>query len=67
MFWWWVRGKHACVDLIGFFPLVGLRTRALTVGQKTLEATSSMVAKHEKTLKVKNVFIQFVFDTFLAS
>jgi hypothetical protein len=49
------------------FPTCRIEDWGLIVGQTTLKATSSMVAKHEKTLKVKNVFIQFVFDTFLAS
>ena len=28
----WVGGKHACVDLTGFSPLVGLTTENFTVG-----------------------------------
>lgn len=27
----WVGGNHVCVDLIGVFPLVGLRTRGFTM------------------------------------
>ncbi|KAK2358664.1 hypothetical protein QL285_095835 [Trifolium repens] len=44
----WVGGKHACVDLIGVSPLVGLTTRGFTVGQTTLKAASNKVAKHER-------------------
>jgi hypothetical protein len=28
----WIRGKHACVDLTGVSPLVGLGTGDFTVG-----------------------------------
>lgn len=28
----WVTGKHACVNLTGFSPLAGLRTRGFTMG-----------------------------------
>jgi hypothetical protein len=34
----WVGGKHACVDLTGVSPLVGLRTGDFTVGQAALKA-----------------------------
>ncbi|KAJ0540593.1 hypothetical protein HanRHA438_Chr09g0374631 [Helianthus annuus] len=40
----WVGGKHACVDLTGVSPLVGLGSSAFTVGQ----AASGKVIKHEK-------------------
>ncbi|GJS53169.1 hypothetical protein Tco_0626531, partial [Tanacetum coccineum] len=36
----WVRGKHACVDLTGVSPLVGLSSRGFTAGQAALKATS---------------------------
>ncbi|GKA55763.1 hypothetical protein Tco_0754835 [Tanacetum coccineum] len=44
----WVGGKHACVDLIGVSPLVGLSSRGLTVGEAALKAASFKVTKHEK-------------------
>nr|GEW13999.1 auxilin-like protein [Tanacetum cinerariifolium] len=33
----WVRGKHACVDLTGVSPLVGLRSKGFTTGQTALK------------------------------
>ncbi|MCI38670.1 auxilin-like protein, partial [Trifolium medium] len=36
----WVGGKHACVDLTGVSPLVGLTTEDFTVGQAALKAAS---------------------------
>ncbi|MFS7922732.1 hypothetical protein Hanom_Chr03g00252451 [Helianthus anomalus] len=60
----WARGKHACVDLTGVSPLVGLRDNGFVVGQATLNAESSKVAKHEKAcLENQHVFIPFAFDT----
>ncbi|MCI44272.1 auxilin-like protein, partial [Trifolium medium] len=44
----WTGGKHACVDLTGVSPLVGLRSGNFIVGQWALKAASSKVAKHEK-------------------
>ena len=61
----WVGGKHACVDLTGVSPLVGLGVRPFTVGQATLKAASSKVAKHEKAcFDNQHVFIPFAFVTF---
>jgi hypothetical protein len=61
----WVGGKHACVDLTGVSPLVGLGVAAFTVGQTALKAASSKVAKHEKACSDnQHVFIPFAFDTF---
>ncbi|KAJ0793296.1 putative tetratricopeptide-like helical domain superfamily [Helianthus annuus] len=58
----WVGGKHACVDLTGVSPLVGLGGSAFTVGQ----AASGKVTKHEKAcLDNQHVFIPFAFDTFV--
>ncbi|GJS27562.1 putative reverse transcriptase domain-containing protein [Tanacetum coccineum] len=58
-------GKHACVDLTGVSPLVGLRDNGFAAGQATLKAKSSNVVKHEKTcLENQYVFIPFAFDTF---
>ncbi|GJY42790.1 putative reverse transcriptase domain-containing protein [Tanacetum coccineum] len=44
----WAGGKHACVDLTGVSPLVGLRDNGFVAGQAALKAESSKVAKHEK-------------------
>ncbi|MFS7991232.1 putative exostosin [Helianthus anomalus] len=61
----WVGGKHACVDLTGVSPLVGLGNSAFTVGQAALKAASGKVIKHEKAcLDNQHVFIPFAFDTF---
>ncbi|GJR34995.1 hypothetical protein Tco_1210679 [Tanacetum coccineum] len=61
----WVGGKHACVDLTGVSPLVGLSSRGLTVGETALKAASCKVTKHEKTrFENQHVFIPFAFDTF---
>ncbi|GKB89370.1 hypothetical protein Tco_0961642 [Tanacetum coccineum] len=60
----WVGRKHACVDLIGVFPLVGLSGRGFTVGQAALKAASCKVTKYEKAfVENQHVFIPFVFDT----
>ncbi|MCI45966.1 auxilin-like protein, partial [Trifolium medium] len=34
----WIGGKHACVDLTGVSPYVGLTTGDFTVGQAALKA-----------------------------
>nr|GFA26544.1 putative reverse transcriptase domain-containing protein [Tanacetum cinerariifolium] len=61
----WAEGKHACVDLTGVSPLVGLRENGFVAGQSALKAESSKVAKHEKAcLENQHVFILFAFDTF---
>ncbi|GJU04921.1 hypothetical protein Tco_1121351 [Tanacetum coccineum] len=61
----WVGGKHACVDLTGVSPLVGLSSQGFTVGQAALKAASCKVAKHEKAcIENQHVFIPFAFDTF---
>ncbi|PNX89057.1 auxilin-like protein, partial [Trifolium pratense] len=36
----WIGGNHACVDLTGVSPLVGLRTKDFIVGQAVLKAAS---------------------------
>jgi len=41
----WVGGKHACVDLHEFSPLVRLGVKGFTVGQTTLKVASRKVAK----------------------
>nr|GEX34219.1 uncharacterized mitochondrial protein AtMg00810-like [Tanacetum cinerariifolium] len=61
----WVGGKHACVDLTGVSPLVGLSSRVFTAGQAALKAASGKVTKHEKAcIENQHVFIPFAFDTF---
>jgi len=56
---------HACVDLIGVSPLVGLGVGPFTVAQTTLKAASSKVAKHEKACSDnQHAFILFALDTF---
>jgi len=65
MVYGWVGGKHACVDLTGVSPLVGLGVGPFTVGQAALKAASSKVAEHEKACSDnQHVFIPFAFDTF---
>ncbi|GKC08444.1 hypothetical protein Tco_1000054 [Tanacetum coccineum] len=61
----WAGGKHACVDLTGVSPLVGLRDNGFVARQAALKVESSKVAKHEKAcLENQHVFIPFAFDTF---
>jgi hypothetical protein len=61
----WIGGKHACVDLTGVSPLVGLSTRDCIVGQAALKAASNKVGKHEKACSDnQRDFIPFSFDTF---
>jgi len=65
MVYGWVGGKHACVDLTGVSPLVGLGVEAFTVGQEALKVASRKVVKHEKACSDnQHVFIPFSFDTF---
>jgi len=65
MMYRWVGGKHACVDLTGVSPLVGLCVGPFTVGQTSLKVASSKVAKYEKACSNnQHAFIPFVFDTF---
>ncbi|GKE12295.1 hypothetical protein Tco_1415846 [Tanacetum coccineum] len=60
-----VGGKHACVDLTGVSPLVGLSSRGFTVGRAALKVSSCKVTKHEKTcIENQHVLILFAFDTF---
>ncbi|GJW38137.1 hypothetical protein Tco_0063982 [Tanacetum coccineum] len=61
----WVGGKHACADLTGVSPLVGLSSRGFTAGQAALKAASGKVTKNEKAcIENQHVFIPFAFDTF---
>ncbi|KAJ0433297.1 putative exostosin [Helianthus annuus] len=60
-----VGGKHACVDLTGVSPLIGLGGSAFTVGHAALKVASGKVTKHEKAcLDNQHLFITFDFDTF---
>ncbi|MCI34681.1 auxilin-like protein, partial [Trifolium medium] len=64
MVYGWVEGKHACVDLTGVSPVVGLGGGDFTVGRTTLNAASSKKVKHEKScIANQHVFIPFAFDT----
>ncbi|GJT40223.1 hypothetical protein Tco_0940088 [Tanacetum coccineum] len=57
--------KHACVDLTGVSPLVGLSSHGFIASQAALKAASCKVTKHKKTyIKNQHVFISFAFDTF---
>ncbi|KAL7606538.1 hypothetical protein Lser_V15G14664 [Lactuca serriola] len=61
----WVGGKHACVDLIGVSPLVGLRAGGFTAGHAALKAATDKVTKHERScMENQHMFIPFAFDTF---
>jgi len=65
MVYGWVSGKHACVDLTGVSPHVGLGVGPFTVGQAALKAASNKVTKHEKACSDnQHAFIPFAFDTF---
>ena len=44
----WEGGKHACVDLTGVSPLVGLRDSGFVAGQAVMRAESKKVEKHAK-------------------
>ncbi|KAL8257952.1 hypothetical protein R6Q59_029993 [Mikania micrantha] len=61
----WAGGKHACVDLTGVSPLVGLRENGFVVGQATRKAESKKVDKHTKACaENQHVFVPFAVDTF---
>ncbi|GJT54599.1 hypothetical protein Tco_0989653 [Tanacetum coccineum] len=61
----WVERKHACVNLTGVSPLVGLSSWGFTVGQTALKAALCKVTKHEKTcIENQHVSVPFAFDTF---
>lgn len=61
----WAQGKHACIDLTGVSPLVGLRNSVFVAGQALLKAESKKVDKHEAAcLENQHVFVPFAFDTF---
>ncbi|KAL7587980.1 hypothetical protein Lser_V15G37869 [Lactuca serriola] len=61
----WIGGKHACVDLTGVSPLVGLGSRSFTAGHAALKAAVCKVVKHENScIANQHVFVPFAFDTF---
>jgi hypothetical protein len=61
----WIGGKHACVDLSGVSPLLGLRTEDFIVGQAASKVASNKVVKYEKACSDnQHGFISFAFDTF---
>ncbi|KAD0131090.1 hypothetical protein E3N88_44746 [Mikania micrantha] len=61
----WAGGKHACVDLTGVSPLVGLRENGFVAGQAARKAESKKVDKHAKACaENQHVFVPFAFDTF---
>jgi hypothetical protein len=61
----WERGKHACVDLTGVSPLVGLREQGFVAGEAARKAETGKITKHEKAcVENQHVFIPFAFDTF---
>jgi len=55
--------KHACVDLTGVSPLVGLGVGPFTVGQAAIKVTSNKVVKHEKLCPTINMFLYHLFLT----
>ncbi|KAF5800885.1 hypothetical protein HanXRQr2_Chr06g0241771 [Helianthus annuus] len=62
---WLGWGKHACVDLTGVSPLVGLRENGFVAGLAARKAESKKVDKHAKACaENQHVFIPFAFDTF---
>ncbi|MFS7995524.1 putative deacetylvindoline O-acetyltransferase [Helianthus anomalus] len=61
----WEGRKHACVDLTGVSPFVGLRDHGFVAGQAITKAEADKVAKHEKAcIENQHVFVPFAFDTF---
>nr|KAJ0213464.1 hypothetical protein LSAT_V11C400188450 [Lactuca sativa] len=61
----WIGGKHACVDLTGVSPLVGLGSEDFTVVHTTLKVVACKVVKHEDAcIENQHVFVPFAFDTF---
>ncbi|MFS7976495.1 hypothetical protein Hanom_Chr10g00893091 [Helianthus anomalus] len=61
----WAGGKHACVDLTGVSPLVGLKENGFVAGLAARKAESKKVDKHAKACaENQHVFIPFAFDTF---
>ncbi|KAL8250908.1 hypothetical protein R6Q59_034601 [Mikania micrantha] len=61
----WAGGKHACVDLTGVSPLVGLRDTGFVAREAVLKAELGKIAKHEKACaENQHAFIPFAFNTF---
>jgi hypothetical protein len=60
-----IGGKHACVNLTGVSPLVGLRAGDFIAGKAAPKVASNKVVKHENACcDNQHVFIPFAFDTF---
>jgi hypothetical protein len=64
MVYGWVGGKHACVDLTGVSPLVGLGVGAFTVGQAALKSASNKNIR--KRVLTINMFLYHLFLTLSA-
>jgi hypothetical protein len=62
-----VGGKLACMDLTRVSPLVGSGVGPFTVGQTSLKATSSKVAKHKKACSNCIVLIQTLMRTIVSA
>ncbi|KAJ0904204.1 hypothetical protein HanPSC8_Chr07g0279291 [Helianthus annuus] len=62
----WVRGKHACVDLMGVSPLVGLREKRLVAGQAATKAESKKVDKQAKACAENQMVLSLLPLTHLA-
>nr|KAJ0213783.1 hypothetical protein LSAT_V11C400188880 [Lactuca sativa] len=61
----WIGGKHACVDLTGVSPIVGLGSRGFTAGHTALKAAACKVVKHKNAcIEKQHVFVPFAFATF---
>ncbi|GJZ90209.1 ankyrin repeat-containing domain, PGG domain protein [Tanacetum coccineum] len=56
-----VERKHACVDLTGVSPLVGLSSRGFTVGKSRLMQSDKT---RETCIENQHVSVPFAFDTF---
>ncbi|KAL8258412.1 hypothetical protein R6Q59_030453 [Mikania micrantha] len=58
----WAGGKHACVDLTGVSPLVGLRENGFVAGQAARKAESKKVDKHAKACaENQHIFVPFAY------
>ncbi|MFS7944655.1 hypothetical protein Hanom_Chr06g00514781 [Helianthus anomalus] len=61
----WAGEKHACVDLTGVSPLVGLRENRFVAGQVARKTESKKMDKHAKACAENlHIFVPFAFDTF---
>ena len=61
----WSEGKHACVDVTGASPMVGLSAGIFEVGLAASNAAAAKVEKHDGACRAnQHSFIPFAFDTF---